>query len=166
MAHAALETHVATHLSLMTRLITLVELIGRYSKLVNRPLHGQLSYISQKSHRRSPGATAPRVHNAQKRLGPELVAQLVADYQAGDSTPKLMSKYGIGKGAALSILEHHGVPRRNQGLSDADIPRAAELYQAGQSLRAVAGHFGCDAETVRKALHASGIAVRQPWQRG
>ena len=28
MAHAALETHVATHLSLMTRLITLVELRG------------------------------------------------------------------------------------------------------------------------------------------
>ena len=86
--------------------IFMVELMGRYSKTPEVPKLGQITHGSPEREVR------PRVHNVHKRLGPELVAQLIADYQAGAPSTALMRKYKLGKGTVLSILYQAGVKMR------------------------------------------------------
>ncbi len=54
---------------------------------------------------------------ADNRLGPQQLAQLIANYRAGIPTTQLMQSYGLGKGAVLRLLDAHGVVRRRQGLT-------------------------------------------------
>jgi hypothetical protein len=133
----------------------MVELVQRYSKL---PKATQLSHIG----RASPIPIAPpRIHNAQKRLGPEVVAQLIADYQAGAPSTALMQTYGIGKGTVLKILEDHGVSRRNQPLADDEREEAIQLYLAGWSMAKVGRHYGRAHTVIRDMLRRHGVQ-RQP----
>jgi hypothetical protein len=67
-----------------------VELVGRYSKLPSLPKLRRSTTVR-------PPSQAPRVHNARKRLGPDAVAQLIADYDAGCPSTDLMATYGLGK---------------------------------------------------------------------
>src|SRR6185437_15341008 len=52
------------------------------------------------------------IHNARRRLGPEQIAQLVADYEAGSPSTQLMTTYGLGKGTVLRLLRKHGAKLR------------------------------------------------------
>jgi hypothetical protein len=138
----------------------LVELLGRYSKIpppLNLPPNRR-----QKRPRTPPGL----IHSVRKRLGPEIVQQLVNDYEAGKSTTALTTSYGLGKGTVLAILDEQGVRMRGQGLVDDTLPEATELYLAGWSLKRVGAHLDCTAETVRQALMAAGVSLRAPWERG
>jgi hypothetical protein len=86
-----------------------VELLGLYSKLSKLP---DFTY----AHARTQPEPVPRhIHDARRRLGPDVIAQLVHDYKSGQSTTALMSTYGLGKGAVLRLLEEAGVQRRCQG---------------------------------------------------
>jgi hypothetical protein len=91
----------------------LAEVLGRYSKIAKLDI------------------AAPRIHAAKRRLGSAKVAQLVADYQAGQTTTQLMTTYRIGKGTVLRLLETAGVPRRNQPLTPKQCAEAITLYPAG-----------------------------------
>lgn len=114
---------------------------------------------------RKPKAARPGVHAARRRLSPETVNQLVADYEAGKSSTVLMKTYDLGKGTVLSILEEHGVQMRGQGLPATRLQEAVEFYNAGLSLKRVAGRLDCSAETVRHALLAAGVPMRARWER-
>jgi hypothetical protein len=133
-----------------------VELIGRYSNQTNPPLIRVSTAVVF-------GPLArPRIHNAQKRLGPDKVTQLIADYQAGEPSTALMVKYQLGKGTVLKILKDHDVTMRRQGFPTDRLPEAIQLYKQGWSTERIGDHLGCDKETVRQALMRSGVKVRNP----
>lgn len=93
----------------MTRLITRVELMRRYSKPTIR------TYLN--SVERSPLAHAqtkcPTVHALDRRLTPKLVKELVTAYEAGTPSTQLMSTYSLGKGSVLKLLREAGVKIRS-----------------------------------------------------
>jgi hypothetical protein len=102
----------------------------------------------------------PRVHSVYRRLQPEQIAELVADYEAGFRVAALMRRFELGKGTVLGILRDHGVKLRNQGLSPSDLPQAIARYEAGESLAGVGRAFGCDANVIRRHLVAAGVTIR------
>lgn len=100
--------------------------------------------VSSRPHR-------PR-QRSEDRLGPDGVAQLVADYQAGRSTKWLQRTYGLSQGAVLRLLDVNGTPRRQRGLTDEQVQEAIRLYTQGWSLTRIGDHFGKDHTVVRNAL--------------
>jgi hypothetical protein len=137
-----------------------VEVLGRYSKIP--PPLTLPPARRQKRARTVPG----RIHSVRKRLGPDVIRQLVRDYEAGESTTALTQSYALGKGTVLRILEDNNVKMRGQGISDGQLAEALRLYNNGWALQQVGGHFDCTAETVRQALMVAGIPLRAPWERG
>jgi hypothetical protein len=45
------------------------------------------------------------------------VARLVADYESGVRSTKLMKDYGLSKGSVLKVLRESGAALRRQGLT-------------------------------------------------
>jgi DNA-directed RNA polymerase specialized sigma24 family protein len=157
-ADAALVDHIARGKG--SSKAAMVELLGRYSKtpaLLPAPLARR---------RRSSPARSSRIHAARKRLGPDSIQQLVADYEAGDSTTILMRTYGLGKGTVLAILEEQGVKMRGQGIPDDRLSEVSDLYSGGLSLMRISKKLDCSAETVRQALLRAGVTLRRQQERG
>ena len=109
---------------------------------------------------------APRIHRARKRLGPDAVSQLVAEYESGTPTTELMAHHGrLGKGTVLRLTQDHGVKLPGQGLPAEELPQAIELYRNGWSLQRLGERFTCDAETVRKRPREAGVEPRDCHER-
>lgn len=62
------------------------------------------------------------VQNVSLRLGPVVVAQLVADYQAGWSIKLVAERYKISKASVLKLLADHHVPTRKSGVNYEYLP--------------------------------------------
>jgi hypothetical protein len=84
---------------------------------------------------------------------------LVADYQAGRSTKALQRTYGLSRGAALRLLDVHGVPRRQRGLSDVQAKETIRLQAGGWSLTRIGDPFGKDHTVVRNSSLRSGVQL-------
>jgi transposase len=95
-----------------------------------------------------------------ERLGSEGVAQLVADYEAGEPSTGLTKKYGVGKGTVLRLLRQYGATMRQQPMSPDDAAQAIALYKRGWSLARVGHHFGREHSVIRDILERAGIARR------
>ena len=89
------------------------------------------------------------------------VAQLCADYQAGQSTKYLQRTYSLSQGAVLRLLNANGVPRRQPGLTDEQVEEAIRLFGHGWSLTRIGDHFGKEHTVVRHALERIGVVPRQ-----
>ena len=96
----------------------------------------------------------------QRRLHPNELRHLVADYVSGVEVMELARRYRIARGTVVEHMRRQGVPRRHPRLSSDDIRRVAGLYQAGDSLSTVGKAFGVDPGTVRRALTELGVPVR------
>jgi hypothetical protein len=68
-----------------------------------------------------------RIHRIDVRLGRDVLAQLVTDYESGASTTELQQRFGLSKGSILSILHDSCAKLRRQPLSDGDTARIVEL---------------------------------------
>jgi hypothetical protein len=73
----------------------------------------------------------------------------------------LAERFGVQRATVTALLQQHGVEIREVGLSQDDIVAAVTLY----NLRAGHGHgwvqkFSVDPGTVRRALKATGVAMR------
>ena len=141
-----------------------MEVLGRYLKLSSLPKLGQTRLRKQDV--RVIPASLRRVHAVDRRFEPAVIAQLVAEYEAVDPTTVLMARYNLGKGTVLKLLTGHGVQLRGQGVKNIDITLAVQQYLDGWSLKRLGETYGCNAETVRKALKAAGVTMRRPNQRG
>jgi hypothetical protein len=84
--------------------------MGRYSKL--EPLQ---TLPEDTAYRSLPQDPPPRVHKLDQRLDPTVIAEIVAAYEAGTSSVKLMRTYGLGKGSVLKLLHEAGVQIRKPG---------------------------------------------------
>ena len=52
-----------------------------------------------------------------RRLSPETIAELVAAYEAGESTNSLCRRFGISKGGVLKLLADHNIAMRQQPMT-------------------------------------------------
>lgn len=102
----------------------------------------------------------PPVERLTLRFGPDDLARLVADYQAGVPTTELVTRYGLGKGSVLRLLREQGVTIRYQSPTTEQVDQAVQLYATGLSLAAVGDHLGFSAHTIRRALLAAGVRTR------
>lgn len=137
-----------------------MELMQRYSKLADVSKMCRSDTV-----RAIPIERTTRVHNLRRRLGPETIAQVVADYQAGTSTPTLMKQYKISKGAVLRLLQDHGIAMRHQPMTEQEITEAIQLYGQGWTLASVGEHFGRNPSTIQGLLRRAGVARRRRWER-
>lgn len=107
---------------------------------------------------------AQRQH--QRRLDPDEVAQLVAEYEAGDDMTVLAKTWSLHRTTVALHLQRAGVALRRQGLNPTQIDQAVRLYAEGWSCLRLGERFGCSAETVRQELKRHGVRLRSPWDRG
>jgi transposase-like protein len=114
--------------------------------------------------RRHLGERKPVALQAQRRLSPNQVDDLVAMYTSGSSVPIVAESFGINRETVLIHLERRGVARRAKvrKLSDEDVKVAAKLYGAGDSMASLTTRFGVDAKTLLRELRAAGVPIRKP----
>ncbi len=111
----------------------------------------------------TPAAALTR--QAQRRLAPNQIAELVAEYQAGADMRELAGRWGVHRTTVAGHLRRAGAELRRQGLSDEQLSEAVRLYGEGWSLQRLSERYGCDAETVRARLKKRNVVRRQPWER-
>jgi DNA-directed RNA polymerase specialized sigma24 family protein len=102
---------------------------------------------------------------SQRRLKPEQVYQLIAEYQAGDSMLQLAKRWGLHRTTVAEHLHRAGVAVRQRGIAAERLGEAIKLYADGWSCKRLAEHFDCDDETVRQTLQRAGVKLRAPWER-
>ena len=107
-------------------------------------------------------ATPPPQHLRQHhtRLTPVQKDEVIAVYQRGVPVGEICQRYGISKQQVSDLRNARGIPRRPRGLSDEQKRQAEQRYIAGQSCATIGRHFGVHAETVRRYLHTTGVALR------
>jgi transcriptional regulator of aromatic amino acid metabolism len=93
-------------------------------------------------------------------LKPEDTADIVARYQAGETTQQVGTHYGISKTRIAAVLRGQGVTIRRQGLTDEHAREAVELYTAGKSLAWIGTRFGVSHTTIGAKLRQQGIRLR------
>ena len=98
----------------------------------------------------------------QRRLPPEEVEELVADYLAGATALALAGKHSIHRTTVLALLERHQVSRRGRVLTPDHIERAVSLYASGRSCASIGKELHVNPETVRQPLLKAGVALRRP----
>ena len=109
----------------------------------------------------------PQRHKLDHRIDGELVARVVAEYEAGTPTTQLTRMFSLGKGSILKILREAGVELRLPRMSAAELELARQLYESGLSLVDVSKQLGRPGHsTVYQALKRSGVRMRDSHGRG
>jgi hypothetical protein len=67
----------------------------------------------------------------QRRLTPEEVKQLVAEYQAGDNMVQLAKRWHLHRTTVTDHLRRTGVPVRQRGIPAELLDEAIRLYEEG-----------------------------------
>lgn len=156
------ETHAATQMRHMSRLMTRVEVVGRYSNIPKPRLSGQFIRTLRSAIRPEPAQLpGPRVHALDRRLTPEAVHQLLGDYQTGTSANQLAVRYQLSRSSVRRLLRESGTPRRYQAMTDEEADQAVELYQSGLTISEVAAKLDRPWSTVQTALGRRGVVRRR-----
>jgi transcriptional regulator of aromatic amino acid metabolism len=87
-------------------------------------------------------------------------ADIVAWYQAGETTQQVGSRYGISKTRVATVLREQGVAIRRQNLTDGQVREAATLYVSGRSLASLGTLFGVSHTTIAAVLRKEGVQLR------
>jgi hypothetical protein len=117
----------------------------------------------RQSERSCAGAESPTLMSArrpQQRVTASLLSDLVAGYEAGQTTYQLARKHGLNRNTIAAHLRSAGVTIRMESMTLQQIDQAVEYYRAGWSLAKIGRAVGADAETVRKRLHEYGVTMR------
>jgi lambda repressor-like predicted transcriptional regulator len=111
--------------------------------------------VSRERRRRPP-------KQAQIRLGPNDVAQLVAAYEAGGRVKQLARQFGIHRLTVSSILQREGVALRHRGIHPDDLSEVIRLHRDGRALARLAAMFDVSPSTMTNALRRAGVAIKRP----
>ena len=107
-------------------------------------------------------ATPPpqRLRQHHTRLTPAQKDEVITLYQQGVPVREICQRYCISRQQVSDLRNARGIPRRPRGLSDEQKRQAKQRYIAGQSCATIGRQFGVHAETVRRYLRTTGIALR------
>lgn len=100
------------------------------------------------------------MRSLRRRLSPQVIAELVARYDAGEHTPALSREYGISKTGFRELLQEEGVSMRKQAITPEGAVRAVQLYEGGMTITQVVQEVGYSYGTIRRVLHENGVAMR------
>jgi hypothetical protein len=139
-----------------------VEAIGRNSNLAD--LSNKWHDLQKRIDESSPRPDVLYQHKVKPRskrfLTAQDIADIVARYQAGETTQQVGTRYGISKTRVASVLREQGVTIRRQGLTDEQVSEAAELYAAGHSLAGLGVRFSVSHTTIAAVLRQQGVQLR------
>ena len=93
-------------------------------------------------------------------LRPEDTADIVARYEAGETTQQIGTRYGISKTRVATVLREQGITIRRQGLTEGQARDAATLYVSGKSLASLGTRFGVSHTTIAAVLRQQGVQLR------
>lgn len=114
----------------------------------------------------SPEAERPsretHIHNVERRLGPEQVERLLAQYAAGDSAQEVGRAFSVGAASVMRLVRQHGLEVHEYKLTTSVIREAAALYESGLSVQRVATRLGVAKPSLLRALKAAGVVMRNP----
>lgn len=107
-------------------------------------------------------ATPPpqRLRQHHTRLTPAQKDEVITLYQQGVPVRDICQRYGISRQQVSDLRNARDIPRRLRGLSDEQKRQAEQRYLAGQSCATIGRQFGVHAETVRRHLRTTGVALR------
>ena len=94
------------------------------------------------------------------RLTPAQKDEVITLYQQGVPVREICQRYDISRQQVSDLRNARGITRRPRGLSDEQKRQAEQRYIAGQSCAAIGNQFGVHAETVRRHLRTTGVALR------
>lgn len=134
---------------------------SKQSALLRRLAEELPALLRRRSHR--PNPVQPR--QAQRRLTPQQVERLVAEYEAGADMKALAARWTMHRATVAAQLRRAGVVLRRQGVPEDKLHEAIQLYGEGWSCQRLAERYGCDDETVRQTLKRAGVRLRAPWER-
>lgn len=96
------------------------------------------------------------------RLSDTARADVIARYEAGETSTALAIEYGVAKSTILNLLRANNVVVRRQPLTPHQVSDAARLYESGLSLSEVAMKLNINQETMRMAVVKAGVVLREP----
>ena len=107
-------------------------------------------------------ATPPpqRLRQHHTRLTPAQKDEVITLYQRGVPVREICQRYSISKQQVSDLRNARGIPCRPRGLSDEQKHKAEQHYLAGRSCATIGRQFGVHAETVRRYLRTTGVALR------
>lgn len=88
------------------------------------------------------------------------LADIVARYQASETTQAIGTLYGISKTRVATILREQDISLRRQGLTDEQAKEVAILYTDGQSLARLGVRFGVSHSTIAAVLRQQRVQLR------
>ena len=140
----------------MSRLITSVELMGRYSNFMSQTEHYRAIIATPAGPPRPPSNT--RQH--QTRLDIEQIDLLLHEYGLGAKVNDLAIQFGVSRYTVLNHVRKSGTPTHHLKMSKDEIRIAKLLYTDGDSLATIGERLGVAPNTVRLALQKEGISTR------
>ena len=100
----------------------------------------------------------------QKRLNDSEAANVVEEYQNGQSTYALAEKYGCHRNTVSRCLKKFGTTIRiGNAKTVIDDAEMIGLYNEGVNTTKIAERFGIAPATVIRHLHANGVEMRGRW---
>lgn len=84
----------------------------------------------------------------------------MAQYEVGETTQQVGTRYGISKTRVATVLRLQGITIRRRGLTTEQAREAGTLYAAGKSLAWLGGRFGVSHTTDASALRRQDIRLR------
>jgi hypothetical protein len=140
-----------------------VELIGRNSNLAHMSrkwpeLRERIKQSLPRPHLSGQDVTRPR---SKRFLTAQDITDIVARYEAGETTQQVGTRYGVSKTRVAAVLREQGVTIRRQGLNHEQVDEAAARYAAGRSLAWLGARYGVSHTTVATALRRQGIQLRR-----
>jgi DNA-directed RNA polymerase specialized sigma24 family protein len=98
-----------------------------------------------------PTAPAPKTRTL-RRVTPERLKLMIADYEAGMSASEIGKRYGHGRDTIMKHLAAAGIESRVAVPSDEEIATWRKLYAEGFGYKTIAKRVGRNHKTVRKYL--------------
>ena len=93
-----------------------------------------------------------------KRLQPETIERLVAEYRTGSTAADLGRRYGLAKTTVLRLIRQAGERVRHPRFSASETARLVELYEAGLTQKNIAEQLGRSPSAVWHCLRRLGRA--------
>ncbi|WP_305779117.1 hypothetical protein [Nocardia nova] len=132
------------------------------SELGDQPKFGSSASRKKMVNKVSSSLSVGRIYKPNRKLTPDELQRLVAQYEGGTSIADLARQFDMHTQTVDAHLKRQGVRKRGAfKLSPKQVAKAVELYADGWSTVAIAKEFDVATNTVARGLVRAGVKVRK-----